>query len=117
LQRLEEQRVADLREIEIIEERKREEGRTLQAVEKAASLLSEFLDPATSDSQLVTSSTIRRAILELSQFLHNHEVQLDEGLKQEMGDIVTRAERKVKNSETTREGRVPFLVEDFLPST
>merc|ERR1712034_72056 len=75
LKQLEEQRERDGKEIEKIQERKREGQRTQEAVTKTVNLLYNFLDPVTSTrSELTTSSNIRRAILDLAQLLNTRKL-------------------------------------------
>jgi len=75
LKQLEEQRERDGREIEKIQERKREGQKTQEAVTKTANLLYNFLDPVTrTRNELVTSSNIRRAILDLAQLLNTRKL-------------------------------------------
>jgi len=75
LKQLEEQRERDGKEIERIQERKREGQKTQEAVTKTANLLYNFLDPVTTTrNALVTSSNIRKAILDLAQLLNERKL-------------------------------------------
>merc|ERR1712127_776472 len=96
LKRLEEQRASDLREIESIEDSKREsEEKRKKEVFEATNVLTAFLDPSSvTGSQLQTPSYIWEAILELSSFLSSQDLQVeDSGLRSSMGDLVVKAQQ------------------------
>merc|ERR1712098_24047 len=87
--------------------------KTQEAVTKTANLLYNFLDPVTSTgSELVTSSNIRRAILNLATLLHSRTLT-----KKHTADVMVRSgvgeEKNFPEFLINRTRGFPFPVEDF----
>ena len=111
--RLSSHSVREIKEIEVAKARA-DEDRKREIIE-ASNLLTTFLDPnSASGSQLQAPDYIWKAILELSQFLQDQDVQFGSVQKQSMGDLLVRAERKMRNAKSGNLSfRTAFPVEAF----
>merc|ERR1712008_342474 len=100
LKRLEELETADLEEIQLIEEsRKQAREEQKEEIVEATNILTAFLDPSSaSGSQLDMPPHIWNAIIELSKFLKGQDLDTSKRLKDAMNSLVVKAEEKVRGA-------------------